>query len=132
MEVVLIVAIISLALILALQIWRSKSHPIDKIFYQKHWQRINSYLDDSNRYALAIIEADKLLDQAFKDYNFKGETMAERLAAAGDSLSQKDLVWKVHKLRNRLVHEMDVELNFKQTKITLSVFKRALEDLGVL
>ena len=89
-------------------------------------------LDDSGKYKLAVIEADKLVDRAFKERGLRGQTMGERLVSAGEFLSDKEAVWQAHKLRNRLVHEMDIELSLVQTKKALASFARALKDLGAL
>ena len=56
--------------------------------------------------------------------------MGERLVYASRYLSHKDEVWRVHKLRNRLVHETGVSLNLKQTRWALDVFAQALKDMG--
>ena len=105
---------------------------LNKAEYQAYWQKIESLLDNPSKYPLAIINADKLLDRALKEKGFSGQTMAERLVAAGRHLSDKDAVWQVHKLRNRLVHEMDVRLDARQTRRALYIFGQALRDMGAL
>ena len=110
-----------------------RSKKLNQSVYKQYWKaKILSCLSDPDKYSLAIIEADKLMDKAFKEWGFTGQTTGERLVTAGRYLSQKDQVWRVHKLRNRLVHEMDIELNKEQTKRALAVFVRALKDLGAL
>lgn len=110
-----------------------KSKKLNKAEYQKYWQeKVLSCLTDADKYKLAIIEADKLLDKVFKEYGLRGQTMGERLVSAGKFLSDKNAVWQVHKLRNRLVHEVNIEVNLEQTKRALGVFARALKDLGAL
>jgi hypothetical protein len=82
--------------------------------------------------ALAIIDADKLLDDALKKRHFKGKTMGERLVAAQKNLSDNDAVWFAHKLRNRLVHETNVRLKKRDVQKALSGFRQGLRDLGAL
>ena len=104
----------------------------NKLEYQAHWQKIESYLTDEDKYPLAIIEADKLLDKAFKERGFRGQTTSARLVSAGKYLSNKEAVWQSHKLRNRLVHETGFQLQAQQTKKALLIFAQALRDLGAL
>lgn len=81
---------------------------------------------------IAIIEADKLLDNVLKSMLFSGETMAERLKMAGHKYPMIREVWTAHRVRNRLVHETDYELRERDVKETLEDFKRALKELNVL
>lgn len=81
---------------------------------------------------IAIIEADKLLDTVFKAMNVPGETMGERLKAAGYRRPALRNVWTAHRVRNRLVHETDYELRDRDVRETLEDFKRALQELKVL
>ena len=82
--------------------------------------------------ALAVIDADKLVDEALKKLRFNGKTMGERLVAAQRSLSNNDGVWYAHKLRNRLVHEPSVRLKKNEAQSALTGFRQALRDLGAL
>ncbi len=127
-----IVAVLSLALLLLINFFEGKKK-LDQKEYRDYWQtKIMVNLDDSGKYKLAVIEADKLVDRAFKERGLRGQTMGERLVSAGEFLSDKEAVWQAHKLRNRLVHEMDIELSLVQTKKALASFARALKDLGAL
>ena len=111
---------------------RHQPKHFDRQVYKQRWQALAEHLKHEQTFALAVIEADKLLDQALKEARFKGSTMAERLVSAGQAFSNRDRVWTAHKLRNKLVHESGVKLNSNQTKTTLQDFKRALKDLGAL
>lgn len=81
---------------------------------------------------IAVIEADKLLDNVLKSMLFQGETMGERLKMAGYKYPAIRDVWPAHRVRNRLVHETDYELRDRDTKETLEDFRRALSELNVL
>ncbi len=122
----------SLALLLLIKFFEG-AKKLNQEEYKDYWRlKVMVNLDSSGKYKLAVIEADKLVDKAFKDRGLRGQTMGERLVSAGEFLSDKEAVWRAHKLRNRLVHEMDVELNLVQTKKALAAFARALKDLGAL
>jgi hypothetical protein len=81
---------------------------------------------------LAIVDADKLLDEALKKRHFRGKTMGERLVSAQRMISDNDAVWYAHKLRNRLVHEPNVRLKKKEAQAALAGFRQGLKDLGAL
>lgn len=129
--------IIVLVLALALLAWvvrRSKSKSkLDRAAFAKRWQRIEMLKNqDETAMTLAIIEADKLLDQALRDSGYPGETMGERLKDAHKVLSDNNGVWQAHKLRNRIAHEHDVRLNKLVVSHALGDFKTALKNLGAL
>ena len=81
---------------------------------------------------IAIIEADKLVDNVLKSMLIPGDTMGERLKAAGYKYRNLRDVWPAHRIRNRLVHETDYELRGGDTKRTLEDFRRALQVLNVM
>lgn len=83
----------------------------------------------------ALSEADKLFDHALKQQGYPGETMAERLKAAKSNFSSYsfyDGIWRAHKLRNALAHEVGFDLVPSQAREALGDFERGLKDLGVL
>ena len=105
---------------------------VDK--YRQSWLMIEGQLtkDNESSYHLAILNADKLLDQALKQRAFKGETMGERMKSAKDTWKNANAVWSAHKIRNRIAHEPDVKISYNQTRQALVDFKQALKDLGAI
>ncbi len=100
--------------------------------FNKRWKELQNLCADKATWALAIIDADKLVDEALKKNKFKGKTMGERMVAAQKSLSNNDGIWYAHKLRNKLVHEQYDGLREKDVKNALVGFRQALRDLGAL
>ena len=80
----------------------------------------------------AINEADKLLDYALREAGASGETMGDRLRSAGARFSNRNDVWRAHKLRNALAHEVGFDLVPSQAKEALSDFEQGLRDLGAI
>ncbi len=101
-------------------------------YFTERWQNLQRLCADKEQWAMAVISADKLLDEALKRQHFKGKTMGERLMNAQKTLSDNDGVWYGHKLRNRIVHEAEVRLKEKDVKNALVGFRQALRDLGAL
>ncbi len=80
---------------------------------------------------IAIIEADKLLDQVLKSMLIPGETMGERLKMAAYTYPRIKDIWQAHKLRNQLVHESSFELH-GEAHWALNDYEQALRILHVL
>jgi len=80
----------------------------------------------------ALITADKLLDAALKDVS-NGENMGERLKNAQKKFDWEvyDKLWKAHKVRNALVHDVSYEPTYFVLEEALGNFKEGLESLGV-
>jgi hypothetical protein len=101
-------------------------------YFKKRWQELQKLCANRATWALAIIDADKLLDEALKKAHFKGKTMGERLVSAQHTLTNNDSVWFGHKLRNKIVHESDTKLRQKDVRAALVGFRQALKDLRAL
>lgn len=80
----------------------------------------------------SINEADKLLDHAMRQLGYPGEKMSDRLKLAGPRFSDRNAVWRAHKLRNALAHEIGFDLVPSQAKEALRDFEQGLRDLGAL
>ena len=135
MSAELLIAVIGAAIALAGLVTYFVKKPkkaLDKQHFRKKWKELQKQCASSETWALAVIQADSLLDEALKKRRFKGKTMGERLVSAQRSLTSNDGVWFGHKLRNQLVHQTDVALREKDIKHALIGFGQALKDLGAL
>jgi len=128
------VAVVLLLLVVFLASWlaRRKPHKLNVAYFQKRWQEAQGLCSGENTWPLAVINADKLVDEALKKRKYKGKTMGERLVAAQHDLTNNDSVWFGHKLRNKLVHEDLTKLSKKNVMEALVGFRQALKDLGAL
>lgn len=111
---------------------RRRPKKLNKQYYQDRWQTLQKLLSNKETWPLAVIDADKLLDDALRRSHYKGKSMGERLMTAQRDIHDNDAVWYGHKLRNRLVHESDVKLSEKDVKQALIGIRGALKDLGAL
>lgn len=115
---------------------RRSSVSLDREMVVNKWSEIGQLMElgGPSRMRSAIIEADKLLDYTLKAKGFRGENMGERLKDAKNSMeySAYDCAWKGHKLRNKLVHEIDADVLGWEVKQGLSDIEKALRDLKVL
>lgn len=102
--------------------------------YQTKWLEIENSVtrDNAASWQLAIINADKLLDQALRERRFRGQTMGERMKSAQKTWKNANHVWSAHKIRNQLAHEVNAKVTYDITLRSLSAFKQGLKDLGAI
>jgi hypothetical protein len=101
---------------------------------RKRWEEIEAMIGSSgemNR-KMAVLEADKLLDQALKSLTMPGETLGERLKFAAYKYPDLKEVWWAHKIRNQLAHETSYHLDPGLAKKAIKAFKKALTRLGAI
>lgn len=122
------------AILFALITLSNRSRALDVEKYRVRWLAVEQSLvrDNESSYHLAVLNADKLVDQALRDKGFRGQTMGERLKSAKDKLPHRNDIWEAHKLRNKIAHEPDVRVSYDQARRALSGFKQALKDLGAI
>lgn len=128
-----ILAIILLgALVMGAGFLKRRPKMLNQQYFKQQWQETQALCKDKGTWPLAVINADKLVDDALKKRKYKGKTMGERMVAAQRDFTDNDGVWYAHKLRNRLVHETDVKLKEPDVRKALMGLRQALKDLGAL
>lgn len=135
MSTELLIAIIGagLALLGAISFLAKRPHKeLDRDYFTRRWNELQKGLSKAEQWPMAVIQADNLLDEALKKRHFKGKTMGERMVSAQRTFTNNDMLWMGHKLRNRLVHEVDVKLTQKDVQKALMGLRQALKDLGAL
>lgn len=126
------VAIVLFLFAVSVVLKRQRSKALDVEYFQVRWKDLQKLLRDKATWPLAIIDADKLLDEALRKTRYRGKTMGERLVSAQHDIKDNDAVWFAHKLRNKLVHEDYRNLKQAEVKDALVGFRQALKDLGAL
>lgn len=101
----------------------------------KQWTKIMARLESGleSEYKLAVIEADSLLVDVLQASGYAGETLADRLKQLTSIiLSDVDGILDSHKIRDSIVHDPNYKLDSDEAKKTVSVFEKALTDLGAI
>lgn len=101
----------------------------------REWQKIKKRLETGiePETKLAIIEADKILDDTLNRMGFGGKTLAERLEKLTSvSLPNIEEIKESHKIRNNIVHDPTYRLDLEAAKKVISVYEKALTDLQAL
>lgn len=113
---------------------RHSPRVLDQDKYRSQWLTIETRLkrDDPSTYMLCIIDADKLLDRALVEKGIQGKVMSDRMKKCQGKWTNGNGVWAAHKLRNRLVHETDVAVEYERARGALVAYKQALKDLGAI
>ena len=111
---------------------RTSRKGLNRDYFQAKWKELQKGLNKEEAWPMAFIQADNLLDEALKKKKFKGKTMGERLVSAQKSLTDNDGAWFGHKLRNKIVHEVDIKITKKEVQKSLVGIRQALRDLGAL
>ncbi|MBI5077515.1 hypothetical protein HZB94_04005 [Candidatus Falkowbacteria bacterium] len=113
---------------------KSKTSEIDKKFFQERWKQIAALLGlgKEMNYKLAVIEADKLLDEALKLMYLPGATTFERLKFATYKFPRLKHSWWAHRVRNEVVHNVHYTLKYNEAEKVLELIKKALKELDVL
>jgi len=100
--------------------------------FKEKWVELQGYCKTKNTWGLALINADKLLDEALKKKRFKGKSMGERLVDAQRVLSNNDAIWFAHNLAKKALDDSTIKLKETDVKKSLVGFRQALRDLGAL
>ncbi|HEY4506699.1 MAG TPA: hypothetical protein VJH71_00850 [Candidatus Paceibacterota bacterium] len=103
--------------------------------YDRRWQEIKNHVGSfvQAEWKMAVIEADKFVDDVLKNSGFSGESMGERLMLIRpDQIVNIQYLWDAHKLRNLLVHDADFHLTHQQAIFAINAFESVLKELGAL
>ncbi|HZM63698.1 MAG TPA: hypothetical protein VFB59_01045, partial [Candidatus Saccharimonadales bacterium] len=104
----------------------------DQSYFKKEWSDLQKLLRNKQRWDVALVQADNLLDIALKKNKFRGKRMGERLVKAQRQFTDNDGVWFGHKLRNKLESDPDMKLKETDLKEALIGIRQGLKDLGAL
>lgn len=102
---------------------------------KKTWSRVQEhfYKGDENDLKIAVIEADKLLDEALREAGVRGTNPGERLKnIKKGQVPNLDAVWQAHRLRNQIAHEPNFRLKRDLAERTITVYEETLKSLGLL
>lgn len=128
------VLVVGALLIAVIALTKKGGAQLDVDKYRSKWMVIENQLsrDNQSSCTLAVLNADKLLDQALRERGIRGQTMGERMKTAKETWSNANAVWGAHKLRNQIAHESDHQVNYDDARRAIAGFKQALKDIGAI
>ncbi|MBX6334029.1 hypothetical protein IRY61_01650 [Candidatus Saccharibacteria bacterium] len=114
-------------------IWRWKVPPkLNQEYFTNEWKELQKLLRNKDRWDVALMQADNLVDIALKKNRYRGASMGERLVKAQKRFTDHERVWFAHKLRREVESNPDFKLTEKDLKEALIALRQALKDLGAL
>ena len=100
------------------------------------WKYVLTLADSPNEsdWRVAILEADSLLEESFKDRDLVGNTMAELLEEAkSNGYPHIQSAWDAHIIRNKIAHEgVDFPLTQIETRRVIKLYQNIFEDLKII
>lgn len=130
---VMVLAAVGLVVLVGagLLVWR-RFRPLKSDRFQERWKEIQKLCAGKENWPKAIIDADRMLDEALKKKRFAGKNMGERMVRAQRAFTDNDSAWFGHKLRTRLDSDPEAKLKEDEVKSALIGIRQALKDLGAL
>lgn len=105
-----------------------KGQKLSEENFEKYSQKIlnTTYLDPAH----AVMESHKIFVAAISTFcTEKRLTSAKKIARYAKSFPNERKIWQLHRLRNELAHEVEVEVLQTQAEIARREFVRALKSL---
>lgn len=101
------------------------------------WEKIveHSRSENHSDWQSAIIEADIMLEEAFRERGYEGDTLGEILkSVTSNDLATIDDAWEAHKTRNNIAHmsKDDFQLNERETRHIITLFENVFKEFGVI
>jgi hypothetical protein len=107
---------------------------ISKKRAQGSWHAIQEhfYRGSESDLKVAILEADKLLNDALREAGIMGIQLGDRLKKANNrQIPNLNELWQAHKLRNQIAHEPNFRLKRDLAERALNTYETALKNLGI-
>ena len=109
---------------------------VSKSKMQKRWGAIRKRLTSGNtsQYKVAVIEADAIVEEILSGIGYKGANMTEMLVQVepGRLDDHLESLQAVHLIRNRIVHELDFEIDESVAESVIGVYEKFLKYLEFL
>jgi hypothetical protein len=137
-----IVLILDLAMIVILR-GAGKDYRISKLGINipskkkniKRWQKIKKRLESGNvsQYKVAILEADKMVDEILDLIGHKGENMPHKLSQVkpGQLENAEDLI-RAHEIRNSIVKDKEFEVNRETAEEVIKIYEEFLKHFDLI
>lgn len=101
----------------------------------ERWRKIleNAFSNPPESLYLAIIEADKLVDEVLENLGFLGESVAQKMEKLNiQEFKSLDELWQAHKIRNEIVHSPNFALSESEAQKVLEAYEKFLKEAGVM
>lgn len=103
--------------------------------YDARWQEVRRHIESFKdaEWRMAVIEADKIVEEILSKGGFPGETLGEKLTLINQNQLQSiDELWIAHKLRNRIAHDTKYQAHHTEARQAIEYYEKVLHELGAL
>lgn len=114
---------------------RKRTLTLRDAVFKERWEEIVKKVDVGSveSIKLAIIEADKMVDDVLKRLGFEGQHMADRMEQIGeDECASLWKLWRAHRVRNNIVHTPGFVTTPEDAQRTIHDFAAFLKEVEVL
>ena len=108
---------------------------LPKTKIQRKWDSVveNSESDNIEKNHLAVIEAEKLLDDTLRAAKLSGENLESRISRIPEAqLNYKDDIIWVHKLRKKIESDRASEVEKEEAQRAIYIVQRTLKEMDVI
>ncbi len=113
-----------------------ENNKIDSRMENPKWKLVEEHInsDDSNKWKLAILEADIILSEMLERLSLPGESVGEKLKAVESSdFDTIEQAWEAHKIRNVIAHQgSDFILNQREAKRIIGLYSEVFKEFEII
>lgn len=118
--------------------WFGSDVPLElmarRTYLKKEWRKIKKSLDgnDENKYKLAIIKADAIIEEILDKLKYGGKDFSEKVASIPvGQVEHTDDIIKAHEVRNAIVHDENFKVDKKLAEETMALYEKFLAFFGI-
>ena len=98
------------------------------------WRKIKQRLESrrESQHKIAIIEADKIIDELLSKMGYAGANMGERLdKMLPGEIENKDEIREAHEIRNRIIHDGKFHISQEEATEIIAKFERFINIFNI-
>ncbi|MDX9913154.1 MAG: hypothetical protein RBS77_01070 [Candidatus Moranbacteria bacterium] len=102
---------------------------------QKRWLEIENRLklENNMQNKIAILEADKLVDEILLNIGYTGSNMKERLEKANaNQIEEIDNLIEAHDVRNKIIYDDKFYLDNEESQRVIRLYREFLDNLEII
>ncbi len=100
------------------------------------WKLVQEHVNslDANKWKLAILEADIILNELLDTLNLPGQSIGDKLKAVETSdFTSIEEAWEAHKIRNAIAHQgSDFLLNEREVKRVIGLYEKVFKEFEII
>lgn len=106
----------------------------EKSRLKNEWKKLRKNLEsgEENKYKLAIIKADAIIENMLDRLKYKGKDFSEKVAnVPAGQVEHLDDIKRAHETRNKIIHNENFPVDKRLAEETIALYEKFLEFFGV-